>query len=284
MLSITNNRLQQLFTSLVILFFFALSIQISHAEEATAKKETTAKKELTAKQIVDLSSKLNDLPYEAELMKMTIVDAGGYKTERELRMYNREFDKGLYRYLMVFDSPSGIKGTGLLTWQNANGSDDQWLYLPGIGKVKRIARSEKGSYFMGTDYTYEDLSRSERRQQRYTKLSDTKINGISVYVIKDQSNMNTRSLNEAAYKLLYITKKNFVILKTNYYNRSGKLLKSQEFSNFKKIKGTTAWRPSTIVMKNYQEGSQTIMQVLKRNFSGKAAPISYFTKRHLTNQ
>lgn len=239
---------------------------------------------LTGRQIIDKSLTTNDLPYEADLLRMTIKDSSGHKTIRTMRMYTRIFSDGLYKYLVAFDSPSGIKGTALLTWQSETASDDQWLFLPAIGKLKRIARSEKGNYFMGTDFTYEDLSSKRRNQQRYTRLKDAKIGKTPVYVVRDQSKKGQTNLSQAAYRVLYITKKNFVIVRINFYNRKGKLLKRESFSGFKKVRGTTAWRPTTTIMKNYLENSTTTLKILKRNFSSKAAPASYFTKRHISSK
>jgi hypothetical protein len=36
-------------------------------------------------------------------------------------------------------------------------SDDRWLYLPATRKVRRIPASDRGDYFLGTDFTYEDI-------------------------------------------------------------------------------------------------------------------------------
>lgn len=266
------NRIAKLVTtfplSILLILFILLPFQ-------------TAQAALTAEQIINKSSSLSELPYEVEQIKMIIVDPGGYKTVRELRIYARRFEGGLYRYLVIFDSPSGIRGTALLTWQNANGPDDQWLYLPALGQVKRIARSEKGNYFLGTDYTYSDLSGNTYRQKRYTLLGESTINNVPVYVIKDQAANYSQSLTQPAYEILYISKNNFVLMQTNYYNSDGKLLKSQILAGFKKVEGTAAWRPSIIVMKNFQAGSETIMEVLKHNFTKQAVPELYFTLRYI---
>ncbi len=38
-------------------------------------------------------------------------------------------------------------------------SDDQWLYLPALKRVKRISSRNKSGPFMGSEFGYEDLSR-----------------------------------------------------------------------------------------------------------------------------
>ena len=52
-----------------------------------------------------------------------------------------------------------MKNTGFLTYDyDASGKDDdQWLYLPALGKTKRIASSDQSGAFMGSDFNYSDL-------------------------------------------------------------------------------------------------------------------------------
>jgi hypothetical protein len=51
--------------------------------------------------------------------------------------------------LSIFDSPRDVKGTALLTFTHALESDEQWLYLPALKRVKRISFSNKSGPFLG---------------------------------------------------------------------------------------------------------------------------------------
>ena len=57
-----------------------------------------------------------------------------------------------------------MRGTGFLTYDYADVSvdDDQWLYLPALRKVRRISASDRGDFFLGTDFTYEDIKKEQK--------------------------------------------------------------------------------------------------------------------------
>ena len=89
---------------------------------------------------------------------MRIFDRQGRVRERTLLILRRrgasgDGDKTLIRFL----SPNDIKGTGLLVWQHREADDERFLYLPALGRVRRIAGEEKQQSFAGSDLTYEDI-------------------------------------------------------------------------------------------------------------------------------
>ena len=61
---------------------------------------------------------------------------------------------------MFFLSPADVKDTGFLTYDydEEGRDDDQWLYLPALKKTKRIASGDKSGSFMGSDFTYADMT------------------------------------------------------------------------------------------------------------------------------
>lgn len=97
-------------------------------------------------------------------LKMTLISMKGKKERRrsrELTSIEKKYEDGKFKSksLLRFSKPKEVKGTGFLTWDKVGSNpDDQWLYLPALKKVKRIRTKEKGRSFMGTDFSYEDLS------------------------------------------------------------------------------------------------------------------------------
>jgi hypothetical protein len=106
--------------------------------------------------------------------RMVITAKNGSTTERVIDQYGKDNAQGKSRTVIVFQQPASVRGTRFLTMENtrgnasggasgiAAGDDDQWIYLPSLGKVRRIASSEGGSSFMGTDMSYADLSATSR--------------------------------------------------------------------------------------------------------------------------
>ncbi|MDR0685308.1 MAG: outer membrane lipoprotein-sorting protein, partial [Spirochaetaceae bacterium] len=94
--------------------------------------------------------------------RMVITAKNGSTTERVMDQYSKDDANGNDRSVMVFQSPATVKGTRFLMIDNASGDTDQWIFLPSLGKVRRIASSESGGSFMGSDFSYDDMSMMSR--------------------------------------------------------------------------------------------------------------------------
>lgn len=146
-------------------FYTAIFALILLSINIPASADNTA---LSGRDVLDEVSNRHDRPYELEVQEMTLVDKSGNEEKRDMHRYKREIDANESRYVSVFLAPSGVKGVSLLTWQHKDSADDQWLYLPAYGKkMKRIAKGGRKNYFMGTDYTFEDLVSEARDKFSY---------------------------------------------------------------------------------------------------------------------
>jgi hypothetical protein len=76
------------------------------------------------------------------------------------------------RTLLRFTHPADIDGTGLLVLDQPSGEAERFLYLPALGRVRRIAGSEAQENFVGSDFTYEDIGGREFDRYDYTLLDD----------------------------------------------------------------------------------------------------------------
>ena len=94
---------------------------------------------------------------------MELIDRRGKSRVRETMGYRRYYGEEK-RTVLFYQSPTNVRGTGFLTYDypNADTDDDQWLYLPALRKVRRISSSDRGDYFLGTDFTYEDIKKETR--------------------------------------------------------------------------------------------------------------------------
>lgn len=242
-----------------------------------------AAQELSGRQILDQAAERHERDFEREVQKMTLIDKSKTKKERELRRYARRTD-GNYRYLLVFHSPSGVKGSALLTWQNKNKADDQWLYLPAMGdKMKRIAEGGRKNYFMGTDYTYEDLVSESRDKFEYKRLPDETIEGVAYYVVESMAVEPTLK-KETGYgsRKLWVRKDTFFIARTDYFDKRGKLIKRQTTDKLSAVDGTT-WRAAFSRMENFQENHTTEIEVVGREMTEAVVKPDIFRERHVTS-
>lgn len=239
--------------------------------------------EMNGRQIMDEVSKRHDRPYEFEIQKMTLIDKSGNTEKRDVQRYARELGEDDTNYLMVFHAPSGVRGTALLTWQHDTKDDDQWLYLPAQGrKAKRIAKGGRKNFFMGTDYTFEDLISESRDKFRYERLADETIDGVDYFVV-DAFPEDATVKAETGYKFrkLFIRKDIFFIARTDYYDRRGRYIKQQIAMDIKQIEGDM-YRSRISLMDNQKLKHKTEIEVLERTFEESDVPEKLFKTRFIT--
>jgi hypothetical protein len=91
-------------------------------------------------------------------LDLTIVDRRGNERRRAMKIMTRRPDPDRTRTILFFTSPPQVRGIGLLQWTAPHEEDRQWLYLPELKRVRQITGSSKRESFVGTDFSYEDLS------------------------------------------------------------------------------------------------------------------------------
>jgi hypothetical protein len=94
---------------------------------------------------------------------MELVDRDGGTRTRTTRTFRRDFGDER-RSVMFFEDPANVKGTAFLAHDHADRArdDDHWLYLPALRKSRRVASSERGRSFLGTDFSYEEMKKETR--------------------------------------------------------------------------------------------------------------------------
>jgi hypothetical protein len=155
--------------------------------------------------------------------------------------------------LIIFDTPRDIKGTAFLSFTHALIPDEQWLYLPALKRVKRISSSNKSGPFLGSEYSFEDLTSFEITRYSYLYLKDAIIDGIDCFVIEMRP---TYEYSGYTRQVGWIDKTRYIIIKSEYYDRKDSLLKTQWFKKYKQYFGTY-WRASQQIMTNHQNGKST---------------------------
>jgi outer membrane lipoprotein-sorting protein len=199
-------------------------------------------------------------------MHMTLINAQGDIRERKMRMKSLEL-KGGDKSLMEFLSPADVKGTKFLNYEHYDKDDDQWLYLPALRRVKRIASKNKSGSFMGSEFAYEDLSNFSVEKYQYE--GDAKVvdfDGRKVYKVVS----TPVSKNSGYTKVIsYVDTKDFLVRKVEYFDRKKELFKRVLFSGYKKISGV--WRMGKIEMKNFDNDKQSTLvwrnQKIKKGLS-----------------
>lgn len=198
-------------------------------------------------------------------MMMVLRNAQGQESIREVKMKSLEqLDDG-DKSLTVFNKPKDVKGTAFLSYSHAIGADDQWLYLPSLKRVKRIASNNKSGPFMGSEFSFEDLSSFEIKKYTYSylgeeKLSDEFLQGAEVeldtYKVEQ---VPTDKSSGYSKRIVWIDKDEYRIVKVEFYDRKKSLLKTLSYQDFRLYLGKH-WRANTSKMVNHQSGKETELQ------------------------
>ena len=114
-------------------------------------------------------------------MTMTLRNKQGQQTSRSLRTRTLEQADDGDKSLIIFDDPGDVKGTAFLSFTHKQGADDQWLYLPALKRVKRIASGNKSGPFMGSEFAYEDISSQEVEKYGWKYLRNETMDGRDHY-------------------------------------------------------------------------------------------------------
>jgi len=186
---------------------------------------------------------------------MRLRTKSGRESLRRLRIRALEMADDGDRTLVIFDDPPDVKGTALLTFSHKAEPDDQWLYLPALKRVKRIASRNKSGPFVGSEFAYEDMTTPEVEKYTYKYLRDETLDGEKMFVIErypvDEDSGYAR-------QVVWIDKKEYRYRKIAFYDRRNSLLKSLVLSQYKQYLGKY-WRPDRSYMFNHQTGKSTLL-------------------------
>jgi len=187
-------------------------------------------------------------------MVMTLINSNNQRRQRKMKMITLEKKSG-NKSLMTFLSPKDVRGTKFLNYEHTKKDDDQWLYLPALNRVKRIASKNKSGSFMGSEFSYEDLSSFSVNKYIFKGEAKVgKLDGKKVY-IGDRKPISKNS--GYTKQTSWVDASTYLIKKVEYYDRKHELLKTAIFRDYKKISGV--WRVGKMVMINNQNAKKTIL-------------------------
>lgn len=195
-------------------------------------------------------------------VSMLLRNKNGDENLRKIRLKTLEITGDGDKGLTIFDQPRDIKGTAFLNFSHTNKPDDQWLYLPALKRVKRISSRNKSGPFMGSEFSYEDLSSFEVEKYQHNYLKDETFAGEDSFVVEQQPT----DKNSGYTKLLaWVDKAHYRVQKIDFYDRKKSLLKTLTFHDYQ-LYLDQYWRPMLMKMVNHQTGKSTDLTTHKLDF------------------
>ena len=190
-------------------------------------------------------------------LTMSLINSRGDKRVRKIKQFLKETDK-MEKKIMFFVSPADVYNTSFMNWSydEAGKDDDQWIYLPALKRVKRISSDSKSDYFMGSDFTYDDLGDRHPSADTHTLLREEEIDGEMCYVVESVAKEEEYIYSKT---ITWIIKDKWIGKKKEFYDEDEDLLKILSVKESIVVKDFTIITISE--MQNVQSGHKTIMKL-----------------------
>ncbi|MEF2230778.1 MAG: outer membrane lipoprotein-sorting protein [Pseudodesulfovibrio sp.] len=211
--------------------------------------------EMTGTEIMTLVDDRPDGEDRTSVITMTLLNKRGSKRVREVKSFSMDFGKDK-RSIMIFLEPADVRKTAFLSWEydEPGREDDKWLYMPAMRKTRRISGASRNEYFMGTDFTYDDMGKRRVYEDTHRLLGEEAVDGCDCWKVEcvpvDPEDMYTR-------KIAWVRKDAFVVIKAEYYDKDG-LLKVFKATDVRLDGGF--WTVRRSEMENVVREHRTIME------------------------
>ena len=186
-------------------------------------------------------------------LSMVLRTKGGKETERRLRIQQLEVANDGDKVKVVFDSPANIRGTALLSHARLGQDDDQWLFLPALKRVKKIASRNKTGRFVGSEFSFEDLAPPEVENFRYQYVGEETCGESLCYVV-DRFPIDQYS--GYARQRVWLHATHLTIQQIEFTDRQEKLRKRLTAGEYQRFHDQY-WRAGYMRMDNLKNGRST---------------------------
>lgn len=189
------------------------------------------------------------------IISMTLVNKNGRERKRTVESFSRDYGKDK-KSVMIFQEPADVRDTIFLSWEydDLDQDDDKWLYVPAMKKVRRISGATKREYFMGTDFTYDDMGNRKVDADTHTLLGESKMMGFDCWQVqsipRDPEDIYTKLL-------LWVDKVSHVAVRIEFYDKDG-LLKIYTAEDLHQQDGI--WFVFRSQMDNVSRSHKTLME------------------------
>lgn len=198
--------------------------------------------------------------FKARVM-MRLITKDGKERIREMTMLRKNYKGGEQKYFIYFYQPADVRDMTFMVYKYPAGDDDRWLFVPALNMVRRIAADDKASSFVGSDFTYEDVSGRDPEDDEHEMVREEKLNERDCYVIKSTPKAADM---DWSHKFTWVDKENFLPLKEAYFDRRGEPHRMFTADEVTSVGGFPTVTKRT--MKNLQSGHRTEVVFIKTEY------------------
>lgn len=215
-------------------------------------------------------------------LELVLTDRAGDRRLRTGKIYRRSEGNTRSRQITVFLSPSNIRNTALLTIDNDSGDDFMSLYLPALRKTKRVPPADRGSNFVGTDFSNEDVKIGfEYEDYDAEILERSTVDGVEVVTLRVDPRTHGLKRNLGFdHSIMKIRLDNYIITDQAFYLR-GELIKRNHAGDIERI--DDIWTARELSSHDVINDHRTVLRMLDVSYNT-GIPESFFTKSTMTRE
>jgi len=229
-----------------ILLLLCISLIIPQLSSQTAKDICKNYRELTDFESHEMSSTLK------------IINAKGRERIREIVMASNQFGK-TKKTIIKFISPADVRGVSMLIFDQKYEEDMMWIYMPALGKTRRIVSNEKSNNFMGSEFTNADMSKPNMNDFDYKFLSSENYDGKICWKIETISILENNDLGYSK-QISWIEKSTNLCCKVEYYDNNDNHFKTLLIEDYQKqLNGK--YLALHIMMENHKNKRKSQIQI-----------------------
>jgi len=226
----------------------------------------------SAAEIMELVASSQKHASSAMELHMNLIDSRGEVRQRTLQTLSSS-ENDVTKTITVFLSPASVKNTRFLTIENDSAADEQYIYLPSLAKVKRIAATERSGSFMGSDFSYADMASTtyDTSEATHSIIGTDTIEGIDCTIIESVLNIS----GDYGKTISWVDTERSVVVKVEFYAKDrSSLVKTLVCSRFELIDGKTVARSMVMTVADQSHSTAVEIMQIKLNI-----PIrnEYFT-------
>ncbi len=182
-------------------------------------------------------------------VKIILIDKTGKEKIREAQMLQKGPHNKLYRYT----KPESQAGIATLTLPD----NVMWLYLPALGKPKRISMLTKDTSFNNTDFSYEDMATTPYADRFTPELLESTGEYYLLNLIPKSGKSNYSKI------IAEINKEHGYVETMDIYDLKGKKFKE---AVYKYEKVGKYWNATEVLMKDLDKNHSTRILVTDVKF------------------
>ncbi|NLJ79826.1 MAG: outer membrane lipoprotein-sorting protein [Firmicutes bacterium] len=227
---------------------------------AGAALTPTYARELSGQEILD-DLEFSNILSASGTAELTLIteNVKGVQRKYSIRVFRKSGDDGEKQFLEYL-APADVRGTKFLSLTEKGREDQMWLYMPALGRERRIAAHMTEDSFMGTDFTYEEIGGNLAYEDEYSaqRLPDEELEGLSCYVL----DLEARSEDVLYAKIqMWVWKDEMVPLQVDFWDPADTLKKTLTLRDFRRVEEELI--PHNVVMADNLKGTRTILEITK---------------------